>query len=97
MKIDLEEKIYEHLDRIESLAREAAFDDDERFSSRAAAMTAMTTMLKDLVKSQKEIYNISRQQALESALIETVKETMSEKQYDTFLNKFEEALRARIS
>ena len=43
MNINLNEKIAEHFDRIEALAKEAAEDEAQSYSSRTSAMNGLTS------------------------------------------------------
>ena len=52
MQVNLSSKIETHLERLETMAEEAAKDEDESYSSRASAMSALSNILKELVKSQ---------------------------------------------
>lgn len=92
MKIDLNQKVNDHLTRLEVLAKDAADDHEESFSSRASAMTALSKMLSELTKTQAEIINMSRLQRVEQALIEAAKEIFAPEEYEVFTNKLTELL-----
>ena len=92
MEINLNEKISDHLSRIESLAEEAEADRDESFSSRAAAMTALTNIIKELTKSQETVYNMERLQKIEQATIRALKECLTDAEHEQFLENLEELL-----
>ena len=75
MKIDLAEKISTHFKRLEALADEASQpDQDESYSSRASAMTALTAVIKELTKEQEKINNMATLQELQSAIVEALEE-----------------------
>jgi len=74
MKIDLAEKIANHFERLENLADEAANDENESFSARASAMTALTAVIKELTKEQEKIHNMSTLQELQSAIVEALED-----------------------
>ena len=90
MQININEKLTEHLKRVEDLAIEAEADAEEGYSSRASAMTAVTTMLKELVKVQAEVINMERLMRLEALTIETMKEFLPPDQHEEFLKKLTE-------
>jgi len=92
MKIDLNQKVNAHFQRLELLAKDAAADRDEGFSARASAMTAYSKMLQELTKTQAEIINMNRLQKVEQALIETVKEIFPPEKYHIFTEKLAELL-----
>lgn len=74
MKIDLADKIGLHFQRLENLAEEAAHDEEESYSSRASAMTALTAVIKELTKEQEKIHNMGTLQELQSAIVEALEE-----------------------
>jgi len=92
MKINLSEKIGIHLLRIERLAEEAELDADEGFSARAAAMNTLTSIIKELTKTQAEIVNMEHLLKTEQALIEAAKEIFPPEQYHIFTDKLKELL-----
>lgn len=92
MKIDLNEKVEAHFQRLEELAEDAAEDHEESFSSRASAMTALSKMLTELTKTQAEIINMARLQRVEQALIEAAKEIFAPEDYNIFTDKLQELL-----
>lgn len=94
MQIDLDEKILEHFERAEKLAREATADRDESYSSRASALSALTKILNDLTKSRSEVINMKRLSLIEASTIETLKEYLTEEQQTEFLNSLEAKLDA---
>jgi len=96
MKIDLNEKIQTHLQRLESLANEAAEDDEESYSSRAAALTALTAVLKELTKTQAEVINMERLMRIEATTIEVLKRYLDLDQQEEFLKELEEKLRVKL-
>jgi len=93
MNIDLEEEIFDHLQRVRALAEEAAEDDgEETYSSRASAMSALSAILRDLVKSQEKVYNMARLQAVEQVTVETVKKFVPEQYHEEFLSELSRAV-----
>jgi len=95
MEINLEEKISEHFDRLESLADEAEGDVEESYSSRASAMGALTGMLRDLVNLQGKVINMERLIRIEALTIETLQKHLSEKQHEDFLKDLEDLLNVK--
>lgn len=93
MQINLNQKIAEHLKRLEDLAREAEDDEEQSFSSRASAMQALTGMFKELVKSQAEVINMERMMRIERITIETVKKYLTPEQSEEFLMELESILK----
>lgn len=92
MKIDLSEKIDTHFKRLEDLAEEANADEEQSFSARSSAMTAMSGMLKELVKTQETVHSISSIQELQSAIVEALEEHDQE-----FKNNVIEILERRLA
>ena len=92
MKIDLNQKVEKHFQRLEQLAIDAENDHEESFSSRAAAMSVLSKMISELTKTQAEIINMSRLQRVEQALIEAVKEIFPPDDYHIFTKKLKELL-----
>jgi len=92
MKIDLNKKIQTHLQRLESLANEAAGDTEESYSSRASALTALTAVLKELTKTQAEVINMERLMRIEATTIEVLKRHLTSDQHEEFLLELEESL-----
>jgi hypothetical protein len=92
MKIDLNEKINQHLNRLEDLARETEDDEGQSFSSRAAALNALSMMLRELTKSQELIWNMQRLQKVERITVEVVKKHLSTAQCEEFLQDLETIL-----
>jgi hypothetical protein len=92
MLIDLNEKMQEHLHRIELLAKEAAEDAEETFAQRASAMTAMTAILREMEKMQAEVLNMERLMIMEQTTIELLKKHLTEKQQEEFLRELKEKL-----
>lgn len=96
MQINLNQKISEHLQRLEDLAREAEDDEEQSFSSRASAMSALTGMFKELVKSQAEVVNMERMMRIERITIETVKKYLTLEQSEVFLQDLENILNDQL-
>ena len=96
MKLDLNEKINEHLIRLEDLARETEDDESQSFSSRAAALNSLSSMLRDLTKSQAEIVNMERMMKVEQVTIETVRKYLKPEQYEDFMADLESVLREEL-
>lgn len=96
MKIDLSEKIETHFARLESLAEEAAADDEESYSSRASALTALTNVLKELTKTQAEVINMERLMRIEATTIEVLKKHLTIEQQEEFLVELGARLNVRI-
>ena len=92
MNINLNEKIGEHLARLESLAQEADSDHEESYSSRAAAMRALSQMLAELSKTQAEVINMERLMRLEQILKDTIRKYLPEEHYESFLKDLETSL-----
>jgi predicted metal-dependent RNase len=75
MLIDLPEKLANHFERVENLAIEAAGDSgDESFSSRAAAMTALSNIIKELTKTQTELHSSQAISNLQTAIVEALED-----------------------
>lgn len=85
MRINIKDKIAEHFLRLEDMAKEAADDDTESYSSRASAMTAMTKILSDLTVAQEKVVNMERLMMIESTTIEVLAEFLNTKQQEKFL------------
>jgi len=92
MQIDLNKEITAHFTRIEGLAEQASKDQDESFSSRASAMTALTAIIKELTKTQAEVINMELILKTEQALIEAAKEIFPSDKYHIFTEKLNELL-----
>lgn len=93
MQININEKLAEHFNRVEQLANEAVEDGEEKFSSRAAAMSSVTTMLAQLTKIQEEVINMERLMRIEKATIDTLKAHLTPDQHEKFLLALEKSLR----
>ena len=89
MIIDLNQEMEDQLTRVKDLADEAAQDADQGFQSRAAAMSACSTMLAQLTKAQESLVTMERLSKVERCVIETVKEYLSEKNLEDLLQKLE--------
>lgn len=74
MIIDLSKEMENHLQRVKELAEEAAEDNDQGFQSRAAAMTACSTMLTQLTKAQESLVTMERLTKVEKCVIDVVME-----------------------
>ena len=90
MEINIDSKLAEHFERVEELAKTAIEDDDESYSSRASAQSALTTIIKDIVKSQESIITMKRLQEVERILIKTVKKYLNDKEMEEFLAEINE-------
>ena len=75
MIIDLNQEMEDQLTRVKDLADEAAQDAEQGFQSRAAAMSACSTMLAQLTKAQESLVTMERLSKVERCVIETVKST----------------------
>ena len=89
MIIDLNQEMEDQLTRVKDLADEAAPDAEQGFQSRAAAMSACSTMLAQLTKAQESLVTMERLSKVERCVIETVKEYLSEKNLEELLQKLE--------
>jgi hypothetical protein len=89
MIIDLNQEMEDQLTRVKDLADEAAQDAEQGFQSRAAAMSACSTMLAQLTKAQESLVTMERLSKVERCVIETVKEYLSEKNLEELLQKLE--------
>ena len=89
MIIDLNQEMEDQLTRVKDLADEAAQDAEQGFQSRAAAMSACSTMLAQLTKAQESLVTMERLSKVERCIIETVKEYLSEKNLEELLQKLE--------
>ena len=89
MIIDLNQEMEDQLTRVKDLADEAAQDAEQGFQSRAAAMSACSTMLAQLTKAQESLVTMERLSKVERCVIETVKEYLAEEQLFDLLQKLE--------
>ena len=89
MIIDLNQEMEDQLTRVKGLADEAAQDAEQGFQSRAAAMSACSTMLAQLTKAQESLVTMERLSKVERCVIETVKEYLEEEQLSELLQKLE--------
>ena len=89
MIIDLNQEMEDQLTRVKDLADEAAQDAEQGFQSRAAAMSACSTMLAQLTKAQESLVTMERLSKVERCIIETVKEHLEEEQLSELLQKLE--------
>lgn len=92
MIIDLTKEMEDHLQRVKDLADEAADDSDQGFQSRAAAMTALTTMLVQITKAQEAITTMDHLTKVEHCIINTVRDYLSEAQLEEVINRLESEL-----
>ena len=90
MIIDLNQQMEDQLLRVTTLADEALQNDEEGgFQSRAAAMSACSTMLAQLTKAQESLVTMERLSKVERCVIETVIEYLAEEQLSELLQKLE--------
>ena len=92
MIIDLSKEMTDHLQRVKDLADEASDDSDSGFQSRAAAMTALTTILVQLTKAQESLITMERLHKVEQTVIDTVKDYLAENNLAELLEKLEHSL-----
>ena len=92
MQIDLNQEVADHLKRVTKLAEEAELDDTQGFQSRASAMSALTTILSQLTKTQESLITMQRLQETERVIIDTVKDYLSEEQLQHVLEALERNL-----
>jgi len=92
MNVDINAEINNQLDRCRELAQDAAEDSESPLSQRAAAMTALNNLLKEITKSQLEVINMSRLQLLEQTLIDLLPEFLSDTQITDFMAEYERRL-----
>ena len=92
MKIDLSKEIANQLRRCQALADNAEEDGNSPLSQRAAALTAMNNLLRDITKSQLEVINMSRLQVLEQTLIDLLNEMLPDAQLAEFMTEYERRL-----
>jgi len=94
MIIDLPLAVQQHLKRVTDLAEEAATDTEQGYQSRSSAMSAVTTMLKELTKTQESLVNMERLQKTERVIVETVTEYLAAEQLDHIIKLLDERLAA---
>ena len=92
MIIDINAEMNDHFQRVRALAEEAADDVDQGFSSRASAMTAVTTMLVQLTKAQESIIMMENLMKVEQTIVDTVKEFLTEEQLTHVIEALERNL-----
>ena len=92
MQIDLNQEVADHLRRVTKLAEEAELDDTQGFQSRASAMSALTTILSQLTKTQESLITMQRLQETERVIIDTVKDCLNEEQLQHVLEALERNL-----
>jgi len=90
--IRLNAELNEHYDRLKNLAIEAETNQIDSLGQRASAMGSLTTLLKEIIKEQKEVINLERLQIMEQSLIKTMKKYLSEDQQAEFVITYEDAL-----
>lgn len=88
--LNLEEQLLAQYNRAGRLLHEASYDKDTPLSQKAAALNSATTILGALTRMQAELYSLERIKAIESCLIEVLKE-FPDVQAE-FLKRYEEAL-----
>lgn len=82
----------DHYQRVKDLADEARDDSDSGFQSRAAAMTALTTLLVQITKAQESIITMESLTRVEQIVIDTVKDYLTENEMTELLEKLEHNL-----
>ena len=92
MLIDISAELQEHYDRVKQIANDARDDEDASFSAKAAAQTALTTLLSNIIKMQAEVITMKHLQDTEKVIIETVKDFCEEKELAELLEKLEQRL-----
>lgn len=92
MLIDLPRTVEEHLTRAINLADEATIDNEQGFAARAAALSPLTSMIKELTKTQQQIINMDSLLQTERVIVETVKEYLTEEQLEYLIEKLDAAL-----
>lgn len=92
MNVDINAEINAQLERCRTLAQDAEEDRESPLSQRAAAMTALNNLLKEITKSQLEVINMSRLQLLEQTLIDLLPQFLSDTQITEFMAEYEHRL-----
>lgn len=92
MQINLNELVAEHLQRVKQLADDAADDDEQGFQSRASAMSALTTVLQQITKTQESLITMERLQKTEQVIIDCVKDFLTDEQLTHLLEELERRL-----
>ena len=87
MQINLDDALTKHLKRVEAMAEVAAEDEDESYSSRASAMTALTNLIEKIIKQQKDVVNMRRLQQVEQIIIKTTSKYLSDSQKQEFISE----------
>lgn len=90
MEIDLKQEMEDQLFRLRRLADDAVNDDDESYSSRAAALSALSKLLHQMTAEMERVYNMERLQKVEQAIIEVFEEVGTETQKALFIRKLQE-------
>ena len=89
MQIDLAAAVARQVKRAEDLADEAAADVEQGFAARASALNALSSMLKELTKTQADLVNMASILRTERIIIETVKEHLTELELTQLIDKLE--------
>lgn len=89
MQIDLAAAVARQVKRAEDLADEAAADVEQGFAARASALNVLSSMLKELTKTQADLVNMASILRTERIIIETVKEHLTELELTQLIDKLE--------
>ena len=73
--INVSKELSDHFEKLKNLRDEVIDDMSETGSSKAAVMNALTGILKELAKIQKEVYNAELIAKLQGAIIEGLEDT----------------------
>jgi hypothetical protein len=92
MNVDLNVEINAQLKRCVALANEAEEDGGSPLSQRAAALTTLNNLLKEITKSQLEVVNMSRLQVLEQTIIDLLPQFLPPEQIEEFMAEYEKRL-----
>lgn len=92
-QVDMSQELLAQFKLTRAILEEAIADDEAPLNHITGVITAATTLLKELTKSQTELYNASRLQKLEAALVKTLK-TLPKEAQERFFAEYEEELRA---
>jgi hypothetical protein len=88
--IDIEKEMLAQYNRAQRLLHDASFDNEIPLNQKTQAITAATSILSQLTKSQADLYSSERFKKIENVLLETLKK-FPEMQ-EVFMEAYEEAL-----
>ena len=89
--MDLLDELKSHFENLKYTLSEVLNDPDESPSQKASLASAINNCLAQMIKMEKELYNINRVKAMEDSLVRAI-DTLPEDAKERFLTHYEECI-----